>query len=140
MRRLEQNFIGLIVLFPFGKRESLYINEEKGEYGWVYEYVDYRSDDDRTFIAEGAVERDFYADARKVLMNFKVQPYLKFGASGLDGVIYTLIMGDHLVESRFSWREKLLEEWAAFVPILDDLYRNLRLGRQQLDADGTFPE
>ena len=123
----KRNFLALKMESLLGF-ETLSVSEDRDHYTWIYDYLRTDENGQRPEI-KGTVDMEFYRSAKATMVNFKIQPYLKDMRIGLDGITYTLIMGGDKIESRFSWWKALPEEWAAFIPILDDLYRNLQIAR-----------
>jgi hypothetical protein len=147
----RQNFIGLCIDPSFEKSERLFVSKVKDGLRWTYKTWDSTSDYQRIYstheekmkmkfgkqiptieIMKGDIGVESYKRTNEIIENLKLKSLVTYNRFGLDGTSYSIAIGDHMRESKYSWWEDLPAEWSDLEEVFGELKDNLELARTKL--------
>jgi hypothetical protein len=157
----RQNFVGLSIDPSFENKERLFVSKVKKGLRWTYRTWDSAADYEKLhstaeeklkmkfgkqeptiYILEGDLGLDSYKLTDEIIDNLSLKSLVEFDGFGLDGISYTISIGNYLRETRYSWWVHLPDEWNGLAPIFQELQNNLDLARISLVkklAPNTMP-
>jgi hypothetical protein len=147
----RQNFVGLSINPSFENKERIFVSKAKDGLRWTYKTWESPTDYQRIYsthdekmkmkfgrqvptikILKGDIGADFYKQTESIIEHLRLPSLVKSDRLGLDGTSYSIVIGDYMRESKYSWWEELPKEWADLGVIFEESKNNLDLARTQL--------